>query len=141
MSNTDLVGELLLATERLADVLERETECLRDGRLGELPALATEKAELTKAYEAFFSGFLAVGAASLDPLTREALVQAGQRLRHAASLNARAIEAARSVTSQLIGAVTKAAAAEESRTRGYGAALFPTAKPRSALSFTLDQRL
>ena len=141
MSKDDIAGELLAATEQLAALLERETDCLRAGSIGELRSLHEDKAKLTAAYEAHLNGIRAAGPSTLDPVTREAMVQAGQRLRQAASRNARAIDAARSVTTQLIGAVTKAAAAEQSRAQGYGAALFPSAKRPAALSLTLDQRL
>ena len=141
MNGSDLSGELLLATERLADTVERETECLRAARFDELDALKDEKAQLTVAYEARLVAFRGqpLGSVDLDPVTREALLQAGQRLRHAASVNARAIEAARSMTTQLLGAVAKAAAAD--RPQGYEAPRAAPRKSTAALSLSYDRRL
>ena len=138
----ELADELLLATERLAEAVERETECLRRNAFTDLQALKEEKSRLADAYKAQMIGFAARPEApgGIDPARREALLNAAERLRQAAARNSRAIEAARAVTSQLIQAITRSAV-QEQRPQGYGRCPRTVRQPPSTVSLSLNQRL
>ncbi len=144
MNDAEVLQALAAATARLADALDRETDCLRGGHLGELGALQSEKRTLMADYEA---GVAALRRRSdgtaLDPGLRDALTKAGERLQAAAERNRRAIAVAQTVAGRVLETVTRAAAEEAGRNRGYGAAVAPGCRrvAPEALSIALDRRL
>src|SRR3546814_3953088 len=50
MSSKGIVGELVVITSRMVDVMSREAELLKQGRILGVAALQTEKSELVDAY-------------------------------------------------------------------------------------------
>lgn len=146
MSGNGLIGEIIVVTSRLLEVLEREVEYLRTGRVGEVTPLQTEKLQLVGAYEvqlkrlrdepSLFSG--------VAPTLRDELETAMKRLDRAVDRNVKALEAAREVNRRMMDAIVRATA-DQTAGRGYGntgarpRAAMPSG--RQAVSITLDQRL
>src|SRR3546814_4086781 len=50
MSSKGIVGELVVITSRMVDVMSREAELLKQGRILGVAALQTEKSQLVDAY-------------------------------------------------------------------------------------------
>lgn len=144
MSSKGIVGELIVVTSRLVDLMGREAEMLKQGRILGVAALQTEKGHLVDAYASTMADLRRQPAlyASVVPALREELVEATKRLQRAAGQNAIAIAAARDVNNRLMETVVKAATAEKARPRGYADTLRPaTLARREAVSIAVDQRL
>lgn len=144
MSNKGIVGELIVVTSRLVELMNREAEMLKQGRILGVAALQTEKGQLVDAYAATMNDLRRQPAlyASVAPALREELVEATRRLQRAAGQNAIAIAAARDVNNRLMETVVKAATTERARSRGYADTLRPAALARrEAVSIAVDQRL
>jgi len=144
MSSKGIVGELIVVTSRLVDLMGREAEMLKQGRILGVAALQTEKGQLVDAYASTMADLRRQPAlyASVVPALREELVEATKRLQRAAGQNAIAIAAARDVNNRLMETVVRAATAEKARTRGYAETLRPaTLARREAVSIAVDQRL
>src|SRR3546814_5259435 len=95
----------------MVDVMSREAELLKQGRILGVAALQTEKSQLVDAYAVAMSELRRQPAlyASVVPALREELVEATRRLHQAAGQNAIAIAAARDVNNRLMETVVKAA--------------------------------
>ena len=146
MKPQSLLSEIVLLSERLADLLDREVEALRSGGPKAIAALQEEKAALVGAYEAQLAEFGRQRAGGAAPAAgRDAAVAAARRLDGAAARNARALEAARDVSRRLMDMIVRAATGEQAQARGYGCAAgavrpLPAGR-REAISIALDQRL
>lgn len=145
MKPQSLLSEIVLLSDRLADLLDREVEALRSGGPQAIAALQEEKAALVGAYEAQLAEFGRQRADAAAPAGREAAVAAARRLDGAAVRNARAIEAARDVNSRLMDMIVRAATGQQAQARGYGCGaggVRPVATGRrEAVSIALDRRL
>ena len=144
MSSKGTVGELIVVTSRLVDLMGREAEMLKQGRILGVAALQTEKGQLVDAYASTMDELRRQPAlyASVMPALREELLEATRRLQRAAGQNAIAIAAARDVNNRLMETVVKAATTERARSRGYADTLRPAALARrEAVSIAVDQRL
>ena len=141
------VGELVVITSQLVDLIEREIALLRAGKVRAIQPLQDEKARLVLEYEAKQEVLRTDPAlfAAVAPALRAELVQATQRLNLALARNATAIEAARDVTNRVLDAVVHAATAEHVRNRGYRAEGRSVAMARpargEAVSLMLDRRM
>ncbi|MFN4088616.1 MAG: hypothetical protein ACK4QW_06165 [Alphaproteobacteria bacterium] len=144
MSSKGTVGELVILTSRLVDLMGREADLLKQGRILGVAALQTEKSQLVDAYAAAMADLRRQPAlyASVAPALRDELVEATRKLHKAAGQNAIAIAAARDVNNRLMETVVKAATTEKARSRGYADTLRPAALARrEAVSVAVDQRL
>ena len=144
MSSKGIVGELVVITSRMVNVMGREAELLKQGRILGVAALQTEKSQLVDAYATAMGELRRQPAlyASVVPALREELVEATRRLHQAAGQNTIAIAAARDVNNRLMETVVKAATTERARARGYADTLRPAALARrEAVSIAIDQRL
>ncbi len=144
MSSKGIVGELVVITTRLVELMGREAELLKQGRILGVAALQTEKGQLVDSYAAMMADLRRQPAlyAGVAPALRDELVEATRRLQRAAGGNAIAIAAARDVNNRLMETVVKAATAERTRARGYADTLRPVALARrEAVSIAIDQRL
>lgn len=134
-------GTLIETTERLADVLQRETALLRAMKLTEAAAVQLEKATLAEIYErcirdmqADASALAGTGAGQ----QRAALRKAGERLASASIDNERALRAARAVNERVLAAIVEAAREQRSPNHAYGSKGYSST---GALSLTVDRQL
>jgi len=144
MSSKGIVGELVVVTTRLVELMGKEAEMLKQGRILGVAALQTEKSQMVDAYASLMGDLRRQPAlyASVMPALRDELVEATRRLKQAAGQNAIAIAAARDVNNRLMETVVKAATTERARSRGYADTLRPAALARrEAVSIAVDQRL
>lgn len=146
MSGSGLVGEIIAVTSRLLELMEREVEFLRAGRIGELTPLQADKLQLVGAYETQLERLRSEPSlySGVAPVLREELETAMKSLDRAVDRNLKALEAAREVNRRMMDAIVRATA-EQAPGRGYartGAAPGAAAPAgRQAVSITLDQRL
>jgi hypothetical protein len=135
-------GTLIETTERLADVLQRETAFLRAMKLTEAAAVQLEKATLAEIYERCIRDMQAeAGAlvAAIPGQQRAALRKAGERLASASVDNERALRAARAVNERVLAAIVDAAREQRSSNHAYSAKGFSSGG--NALSLTVDRQL
>ncbi len=104
------IGELIDLTERLTEVMAKETEILNGMRPSEIEALQTQKASLSAAYSdavgAANSNASDVATARLD--MRERLARSTVRLQDAMADTLRAITIARAFNERLVRALGEA---------------------------------
>jgi flagellar biosynthesis/type III secretory pathway chaperone len=142
-SLSDLIG----ATNRLVEVLDREVVLLHEGKPQALATLAPEKARLLQVYEANAAGLRNDPSVlkSANPKEKDEVMTAATKLERAIQNNMRALEVARDVNRRLVDTIVQAVTDEQTRGRGYsqtgtGAS---SAGPRrgEAVSIAFDQRL
>lgn len=137
-------GGLIETTERLVDVLDRETRLLRAMKLSEAASVQLEKATLAEAYERCIRDLQAedgAAARALTPAQRSALKQAGERLASASVDNERALRSARSVNERVLAAIVDAAREQRTATHAYGTKGFAAPSGKTALSLSVDRQL
>ncbi len=117
------IEELIDLTERLTEVMAKETEILNGMRPAEIGSLQTEKATLSMAYSdavgAANSNASDVATARLD--LRERLARSTARLQDAMADNLRAITIARAFNERLVRALGDAAAEDRHPATAYTA--------------------
>jgi hypothetical protein len=136
-------GTLIETTERLADVLQRETSLLRAMKLSEAASVQLEKATLAEIYERCIRELQAQNGTLVTALPdpqRAALRKAGERLASATVDNERALRAARSVNERVLAAIVDAAREQRSPSHAYGTRGF-SGGGSGALSLTVDRQL
>ncbi|MEZ5669611.1 MAG: hypothetical protein R3F55_19655 [Alphaproteobacteria bacterium] len=137
-----LVGTLVDTTERLADVLQRETDFLRQMNLKGAAEVQVEKATLAETYEKCVRELSAGEGAAFVALAgreRAALQKVGKRLVDASSENERALRAVRQVNERVLAAIVDAAREQRTASHAYGTRGF--AAGNGALSLALDRQL
>ncbi|HJT08097.1 MAG TPA: hypothetical protein VJ747_14285 [Stellaceae bacterium] len=135
-------GGLLDLMNRLMDVLAEETALLRDGRVGEIAPLQSEKTSLATRYAAAIKA-LGVGtdkASSLSIGLRVQLAARSKRLAELAQENADALRVGGAATRMLLEMVIESLGAQRRPTSGYTATLAP-ARSTPLLAVALDRRL
>lgn len=111
MDPTNRVNDLIVITGRLADLLERENDALRNRRNQELTEILDEKVTLGRVYESRIMGLTEEEDAleSVDPELRERLRGVGEKVNGLIEENAKllkvAIEANRRVVNLIAEAV------------------------------------
>jgi flagellar biosynthesis/type III secretory pathway chaperone len=147
MTKIASLAELIGATSRLIELLDREVEALQSGKPQALNGLAVEKTRLMQAYEASLAGLRKDAALfkAAAPAIKDEVVSAAMKLDRAIQRNMRALDLARGVNQRLIETIVDAATREKSRGRGYsmqyGAALPASPRRAEAVSIAFDQRL
>lgn len=143
MVGTDPAITLIETTERLADVLQRETTLLRGMKLADAAAVQLEKATLAEIYERCIremqSGTRSI-AETIPGQQRTALQQAGERLASASIDNERALRAAHTVNERVLAAIVDAAREQRTATHAYGAK-GANGTSTSTLSLAVDRQL
>lgn len=145
LAPADLVERMTGLTASLTDVIERETEALRNRAQADIAALQPEKIRLANEYamdvQAVRSRKELLDRAPAERVTR--LKAAMIALDKALTLNGEALAAARSVSEGLIRMVANAMKEKAAPTLGYGAnaATAPRRAAGSAGSLTLDARI
>lgn len=137
-------GSLIETTERLADVLQRETALLRAMKLSDAAAVQLEKATLAEVYERSIREMQKQNGQLTQtvPATQlGALRKAGERLASAAMDNERALRAARAVNERVLAAIVDAAREQRTATHAYGTRGFSAGSGGGALSLTVDRQL
>jgi len=111
MDPTNRVNDLIVITGRLADLLERENDALRNRRNDELNEILDEKVTLGRVYESRIMGLTEDEDAlnAVDPELRERLRSVGEKVNGLIEENAKllrvAIEANRRVVNMIAEAV------------------------------------
>ena len=145
LAPADLVERMTGLTASLMDVIERETEALRNRVQDDVAKLQPEKARLANEYamdvQAVRSRKELLDRAPAERVTR--LKASMFALDKALALNGEALAAARSVSEGLIRMVANAMTEKAAPTLGYGAnaASAPRRAAGSAGSLTLDARI
>jgi hypothetical protein len=137
-----IAGGLIETTERLADVLQRETALLRAMKLREAATVQVEKATLAEIYERSIREMQAQNGTLAQAIPASqigALRKAGERLASAAADNERALRAARAVNERVLAAIVDAAREQRMPTHAYGAHGYGAGP--AALSLTVDRQL
>ena len=147
MSDKTPAPDLLKVTERLIDVLERESELLRAMKPSDTQALHEDKVALTAAYEDRIKALKAEPRAlSALPANRRAELNGTiKRFQAALSENARSLHAAKQASQSALNAIAEEVQRYTQKHAGYsasGVAAPPSASGQaSAMSFAFDQRL
>lgn len=143
MARIDPAVSLIETTERLADVLQRETTLLRGMKLADAAAVQVEKATLAEIYERCVRD-LQSGTGSISQTLpgqqRSALQQAGEKLASASIDNERALRAAHTVNERVLAAIVDAAREQRTATHAYGAK-GANGTSTSTLSLAVDRQL
>ena len=135
------IGTLVQTTERLADVLQQETDLLRRMDLKAAAEVQVEKATLAEFYEKSVRELRSgdgVTVATIPVRDQAALRRASARLNEASTDNERALRAVRQVNERVLAAIVDAAREQTSATHSYGAR---GSSRGGALSLTVDRQL
>jgi hypothetical protein len=140
------LNELVVVVDRLEQVLEAETDCLKRMQVGEASGLLAEKSRLAEAYERLQSG-LARDPTPFSLLTsgqRQGLRDMLERFRRVLADNERAILSAKTVGERVIQTIIDAVKQDRLSNAGYSAAGMLSAGRRaggSAVTLSLNQAI
>jgi hypothetical protein len=140
------LNELVVVVDRLEQVLETETDCLKRMQMGEATGLLPEKSRLAEAYERLQSG-LAADPTPFNLLTsgqRQGLRDMLERFRRVLADNERAILAAKTVGEQVIQTIIDAVKQDRLSNAGYSKAGVLSAGQRAggkAVTLSLNQAI
>ena len=148
MEPTKRVTDLVVITDRLAEVLERENALLREHKHNELGAILDEKVTLGRVYESRLLGLAEVE----DPMNgvdedlRQRLVEAGSRVNDLIGENAMLLEVAIAANKRVVDMVADAVKDLGGNNAGvydhHGSTDLPAHGAKSAnLSLSLNQTL
>ncbi len=146
MDPTNRVNDLIVITGRLADLLERENDALRNRRNGELNNILDEKVTLGRVYESRIMGLTENEDAlnDVDPELRERLRGIGEKvnglIEENASLLRIAIEANRRVVNLIAEAVKASVPSAGTYSQAGTTAPLHRAAPRN-VALSLDRTL
>lgn len=143
-SGSSLLGDLVVITKRLTDVLARENELLKSMRPQDIQALQKDKTQLARSYEYYLQELrndprqLAAAPAELRAELREATV----RFQRVVSENERALRAVRTVSERLMKAIVAAVGETRTGAPAYSSAgVLGGLGGRRAVSVTLNKQL
>jgi len=110
MDPTKRVNDLILITDRLAELLERENGLLRERRHSELGLIIDEKVTLGRVYESRVLGLAETEEDMhvVDTELRERLILAGQRVGELMDENARLLQVAIMASQRLVDLISDA---------------------------------
>ena len=142
MDPTKRVNDLIVITDRLTDLLERENGLLRERRHAELGLMIDEKTTLGRVYESRVLGLADAEAelAEVDGDLRQRLVEAGQRVDELMAENAMLLEVAIVASQRVLDLVSDAVRDAANETGAYDrrgtteTSLHSGSTPRVALS-------
>ncbi len=147
MDTAKRIGDLIVLSQRLADLLARENQALRENRPAEVRALLEQKDELSRAYESRILGLSehsdAESMATVDTSSREQLRDLGKEIQDLSAENSRLLQVAMEVNRRVLHGVAEAIKAGQpgpgtySRNGDLGQA--KGRKASQATSISLDQ--
>lgn len=144
-SNHTLLMDLIVITERLADLMVRENEILRSMRPSGICDLQKDKSELAQSYERRMRlvredpSIVAEASVAL----REKLLKATSRFETVLSENERTLRAVKSVSERLMKIIVTTATEQQSAPAYSSAGLMnagPTAAGRRSVAVTLNKQ-
>lgn len=123
MNATDRINDLINISNRLADLLERENEALKNRRHQNVAALLEEKSALSRAYEARVLGLkkAADEMAGVDADLRERLRGLGEKVKALMEENARHLRVAMEVNKRVMGVIADAVKSRRPGPKTYSA--------------------
>lgn len=140
----NLVSDLMTITQRLSDLMTRETEILRSQRPQDIKNLQQEKNDLARGYDHFMQELrkqpdMLAGA---PRETRDKLREVTIRFQKVMTDNERALRAARNVSERLMKAIVSAVSEKQVSGAAYSSAgVLNGAGPRRAVAMTLNKQL
>ena len=141
MSNpAQSLNELVVVIDRLEQVLEAETDCLKRMQVKEAESLLADKSRLAESYERLQAG-LAEDPTPFSLLTagqRQGLRDMLERFRRVLVDNERAILAAKSVGERVVQTIIDAVKQDRLTNAGYSADGVLSAGPRGGKAVTLS---
>jgi hypothetical protein len=146
MDARSLVEDLIAVTSRLAAVLERENELLRQMQPSKIAAFQDDKLSLANVYQALVREIARDPArlAALESALRTELEKALARFSELASANAKAIRAAQEVNRRVMLTIVNAVKARQAQAVGYardGRRSSVPAEKAPVVSLGVNQRL
>lgn len=141
-SATHRATEMLDLMMRLSDILGNETQCLGEGRIGDIAPLQLEKGRLSVLYEKSIKEMSDTGISvgSVPAPLRAQLVAASNRLTRAVTENERALRIGRAATLRIMDMVIESARLRQRPSMRYTARSKPMAEA-AALSVAVNRRL
>lgn len=137
----DRVGQLIMLTERLTELVALEALAFEQRRPQDAAVHIEETSKLANLYRHESARVRAdpsmVASAPLAQRTR--LIRATEAFDSVLARQGRALEAAKTITEGLVRAIADEVAAQRNTGTGYGAGAMPSA-PGSATSITLNKR-
>ena len=141
------LSDLITITERLAELLHRENDALRNRRSKDVHDLLDEKATLSRVYETRFKALSdnpeLIGEADLD--IRERLQAAGIKVQELMDENAKLLKAAIEANRRVVELIADAVREQQPSAGVYGANGITSADGAAAagqrVAFSLDQSL
>ncbi len=122
MDATKRISDLIVISQRLADLLARENKALRDHKAHEVQGFLEQKVELSQAYESRISGLgehaSAEAMAGVDPALREQVRALGERIQSLSSDNTMLLQVAMEVNRRVLHEVADALKSANGQT-GY----------------------
>lgn len=121
MDPTNRVNDLIMITGRLADLLERENDALRNRRNSELNGILDEKVTLGRVYESRIMGLTEDADAldEVDPELRERLRRVGERVNGLIEENAALLRIAIQANRRVVNLIAEAVKASVPSTGTY----------------------
>jgi flagellar biosynthesis/type III secretory pathway chaperone len=146
MSNASRIADLVQITNRLSDLLERESALLRARKLTEMESVRQEKFTLSSAYETNVRALRSQPEmlAEATPETRQQIKAAFDRFEKALALNERSLRAAKEVSDRVLRAIADEVGRKRSENLAYSpnghASAQPTANVSAPVSVAVDER-
>jgi len=137
------VGEMIRLTERLTDLIARQSQSFEQHRPQEAAQLTEETAKLANIYRHESMKVRAEpGLILAAPLElRQQLIRATEAFEAVLSRHGRAVKAARTVTEGLVRAIANEVASQRAQVAGYGpTAKAPASAAGAATAITLNRR-
>ena len=143
---SSLLGDLVVITGRLADLLTRENELLKSMRPQDIHGLQKDKTELARSYEYYMQELRKhpEHIASAPDEVRGELREVTSRFQKVVSENERALRAVRTVSERLMKAIVAAVSEKQTGAPAYSSAGVLSAAAaggRRAVSVTLNKQL
>ena len=106
------IGDLIVLSQRLADLLAKENRALREGRPEEVRLMLEQKDELSRAYESRVLGLSehsdGESISAVDPASREQLRELGKLIQELSAENGRLLQVAMEVNRRVLHGVAEA---------------------------------
>jgi len=141
------LNDLIVITGRLAELLRRENDALKNRRSQEVRDLLDEKATLSRVYETRFKGVLEMPDVleQADRDIRERLMASGDKVKSLMDENARLLKTAIDANRRVVDLIADAVREQQPSAGVYGANATKSTDGANAagqrLAFSLDQNL
>ena len=112
MDTAKRIGDLIVLSQRLADLLAKENRALRENRPEEVRLMVEQKDELSRAYESRILGLRehsdGESISAVDSATREQLRELGELIQELSAENGRLLQVAMEVNRRVLHSVAEA---------------------------------